>query len=181
MKCESLTKYILLESSGELSPADRARLDAHVAGCPTCKSYRSALIHLGEEVRADDETVPASRVTATSLLVEARRREERETAARHAWFGLGSRPALAFAAAAVVAFALGFGAVMMARPGAPAVARTPVSGPVWADEWVDVRLDLLSDEMAMAAEEMDSGLALEPESSGETVDEIAARILQMEA
>lgn len=181
MKCESLTKYILLESSGELSPADRARLDAHVAGCPTCKSYRSALIHLREEVRADDETVPASRITATSLLVEARRREERELRARPAWFGLGSRPAFAFAAAAVLAFAIGFGIVIMARPGAPSLARAPASGPAWADEWVDVRLDLLSDEMAVAAEEMNGGLTLEPESPGETPDDIAARILQMEA
>lgn len=181
MKCDSLTKYILLESSGELSPADRARLDAHVAGCPTCRSYRSALLHLREEVQADDATVPASQVTAASILVEARRREERETATRRAWFGLGSRPALAFAAAALLAFTIGFGVVILTRPGAPALARAPAAGPAWADEWVDVRLDLLSDEMAMAAEEMSRGLSLEPESSTDTIDDIAASILQMEA
>lgn len=181
MKCESLTKYILLESSGELSPADRARLDAHVAGCPACESYRSALMHLQEEVRADDEAVPASRVSVTSLLVEARRREERETAVRRTWFGFGIRPAFAFSAAAILAFAIGFGVVMATRPGVPSFARAPASVPTWADEWVDVRLDLLSDEMARAAEEMNSGLPLDPLAAGETLDEIAIRILQMEA
>ena len=102
MKCDHSTQYILLESSGELTPADRARLDAHLAGCPSCRSYRSALLHLGDEARADEAVPPPARFTVTSLLVEARRREEQEAARRQAWFGLGRRPVLALDRKSVV-------------------------------------------------------------------------------
>lgn len=183
MKCDHSTQYILLESSGELTPADRARLDAHLAGCPSCRSYRSALLHLGDEARADEAVPPPARFTVTSLLVEARRREEQEAARRQAWFGLGRRPVLAFAAAAVAAFAIGFGIVVAAsRPHGPVVARAAVPAHAWAmDEWVDVRMDLLSDDLATVAEDMQRGLPFDLQETGESLDEIATRMLQVEA
>ncbi len=183
MKCSHSTQYLLLESSGELTPADRARLDAHLAGCPSCRSYRSALLHLGDETRADAVVPPPTRFSVTSLLVEAQRREAHEEARRRAWFGLGPRPVMAFAAAALVAFSIGFGIVLMAsHPQAPAVARTAAPAGAWAmDEWVDVRMDLLSDDLTMAAEELRIGLLSDLSIPGETLDEIATRIIQSEA
>ncbi len=183
MKCSHSTQYILLESSGELTPADRARLDAHLAGCPSCRSYRSALLHLGDEARADEVVPPPARFTVTSLLVEARRREVQETARRRTWFGLGQRPVFAFAAAAVAAFAVGFGIVLVAsRPQGSAVARATIPAQAWVmDEWVDVRMDLLSDELATVAEDMQRGLTFDLQDAAETLDEIAARMLQVEA
>jgi anti-sigma factor RsiW len=183
MKCNHSTQCILLESSGELTPADRVRLDAHLAGCPSCRSYRSALLHLGDEARADEVVPPPTRFTVTSLIVEARRRADQEVARRRAWFGLGQRPVFAFAAAAVAAFAIGFGIVLVAsRPQGSAVARLAIPSNAWVmDEWVDVRMDLLSEDLASVAEDMQHGLSFDLPDTGETLDEIAVRILQAEA
>ena len=181
MKCEHSTQYILLESSGELTPAQRARLDAHLARCPSCRSYRSALGHLRDETRAD--TTPVPRISVTAILVEAQRRTEQETAHRHAWFGMARHPYLAAAAAAVIAFTAGFSVVLLqSRPAAPVVASAPgVPGPVWGmDEWVDVRLDLLSDELSKTADELQTGLTFDTPPAAETLDEIVTRVLQME-
>lgn len=180
MNCERIKREILLDSSGELGHARRARMIAHVEGCASCRAYRNLLPALGRAAARGDDIPPLSAFTVTSILLEAERREDEAGHRRDAWLHFWRQPAFA-AAAATLAFAVGLGAVWLRqKPAADLAFRADEAASyewIMAD-WVDVKLDLLSDELALAVDDVALSKENETRSGGMSADELADRILQ---
>src|SRR5438309_11641497 len=52
MTCDDALNLINAKLDGELSPDDRARLDAHVAACAACQSAADAILAQDAELRS---------------------------------------------------------------------------------------------------------------------------------
>lgn len=162
MKCDEAIRDILLDSSGELDPALRPRLTAHLDQCASCRAYRDTLTQV--ELVAQQESraeVVASAVTADTILTEMTRRSS--IAPRRTRFPWLAHPAWSAAAAMIVAFLVGFTAAVLwagLRPASsPASAREPSLAPavteVWSlDDWLDLQIDLLFEEAAALARDL---------------------------
>ncbi len=162
MKCDEAIRDILLDSSGELDPALRPRLTAHLDQCASCRAYRDALTRV--ELVAQQESraeVVASAVTADTILTEMTRRSA--VAPRRTRFPWLVHPAWSAAAAMVVAFLVGFTAAVLwagLRPvSSPESAVEPTLAPavtgVWSlDDWLDLQIDLLFEEAAALARDL---------------------------
>lgn len=46
MRCETVKKRLSDDLDGALGPAKKARLEAHLRGCPGCRAYRAGLVRL---------------------------------------------------------------------------------------------------------------------------------------
>ena len=184
MNCTKTKQWLLLAESGELSARRRAKMESHRAGCASCQGYRELLLRLRVDTRACAPVPPLDRVTRAVILDaaehHARRRAE---AAAPGWTFLSALrlPVSAYAALAVLAFALGFGLMWGHRPAAPAVgdARGLSAVPLLAfDDLVDVELDLLSDELSGAALDSDEMATLES-SPLDDADDAAEELLEI--
>jgi len=170
MKCDEAIRDILLDSSGELDPAVRPRLAAHLEQCASCRSYRDTLTRVEmvvqEESRAE---AVASAVTADTILTEMTRRSA-ISPRRVPWSWL-TQPAWSAVAAMVVAFLVGFTGAMLwdglrpASPVGPAMAPA-ASSAVWSlDEWMDLQIDLLWEEAAALARDLQRPMERPPEAA----------------
>jgi len=156
MNCERAVRDILLESSGELDRERRARLRAHVAGCAACRKYRAELMGITDLVHSESAPPAASRVTADTILTSLALRPRRSRWQRW-WSDWLAHPAPAAAAAAVAAFLAGFAAavVLAGLRAPPAAPGRPAAGVMVMDDWLDVQLDLLNDDAAAVAHDLD--------------------------
>lgn len=111
MNCEQWQQKALLAETGELSDSDRRALDAHMAGCRTCRDFRTASANLACAVRpvlrrGDPSPATLAAIGGEAAAAAARRRP------------LFLRPlALRFAACAA-ALALVAGGWLFLRPDA---------------------------------------------------------------
>lgn len=168
MNCETTMPWILLETSGELPASRRADLAAHLASCPACREYRASLDVLRTGTRADAAAIPAlDAATLTTILSASeagRRRSPVARPSRSRWLDLVRTPALAYAAAALFAFGLGFGITVLRHPAGPTVAAS--TAPAWTmDEWLDVELDLLNSELAATSADWTDSAGGSPDGS----------------
>lgn len=137
MRCGRTQKLIVLAADGEITPADRRRLDEHLAACQACRHEAAAVQSLFaalDELPMERE-VPAAVEAVTLRRVRIEAAEEGERGRR--WWAWLPAPVLAAAGVGVLAVAIG------SRPGtapepvasapgtdtAPAVARAPVPAP----------------------------------------------------
>ncbi len=153
--CRVIAPLILAECDGPLAAAALARLEAHVATCPTCRQQRAALRLAGDELRR----APQPGITAD----DARnawldlRPQLREVPARppRAWI----RPVFAWTAplatAAVFAFALTATRPAMNRTTPPNARADFVQAP--ADASTLVYVDQQSGWLIVWASEPDPG------------------------
>lgn len=180
MKCDEAIRDILLESSGELDPAQGPRLAAHLEQCANCRAYRDALTRVERVAQQDSRAeVVASAVTADTILTEITRRSAIvPRRARVAWI---AHPAWSAAAAMVVAFLVGFTAAVLwagLRPASsPAVSdapsRAPVATGVWSlDDWMDLQIDLLFEEAAALARDLQRPVERPTEASDSRESEV---------
>lgn len=151
MKCDEAIRDILLASSGELDLAQQPRLTAHLAQCASCRAYKKTLTRVETAVQQESRAeVVVSAITADTILTEITRRSfiarQRATAP---WL---VHPSWSVAAAMLVAFLIGFTAVVLwAGLFRSPLAESPVAqrgeSRMWSlDEWMDVQIDLLFDE-----------------------------------
>ncbi len=84
MKCASYHKLIGDRLDGTIRPADRARLDSHLAACAECRELMDDFQRIAESARSlDDQDAPSDDVWNAVLSgVRAARREERRAASR---------------------------------------------------------------------------------------------------
>ncbi len=67
MKCEHAEQNILLAQSNELSWLGRRRLNRHLAGCPSCRTYRDELGRLTTLARHANAALDVPEVPLTRL------------------------------------------------------------------------------------------------------------------
>jgi hypothetical protein len=58
MRCETMRKRLSDLLDGAASPKDKARLEAHLRDCPTCRAYRADLARLQEQAGPAPERTP---------------------------------------------------------------------------------------------------------------------------
>lgn len=179
MNCDQAMRDILLESSGEIGAGARARLRAHLAVCPSCRSYRAALLNIEEIIHSEPAAPLLSTVNADTILTEATRRT---LLPRRRFWTAWQPPAAAVAAAAVaVAFLAGFTASVLVS-GLRRRTAEVVTAPAWSlDEWMDAQIDWIRDELSSVAHDIQRAADVEPAAPAESVDEVAARLLQLDA
>ena len=153
MNCETTMHWILLEASGELPADRRAALSAHLDGCGACREYRASLDFLRTGTRSDAASIPALDPARLTTIISAseqgRRLSPLARRGRTRWFERIPAPALAYAAAILVAFGIGFSLTVLRTPNAPALAANGGANAAWTmDEWLDVELDLLNSELS---------------------------------
>jgi predicted anti-sigma-YlaC factor YlaD len=134
--CERARMWASLQLDGELSDLERALLDAHLARCEACSVYVREVGAATQTLRAAEHERPAHPIT-----VPSRRRL--------------LRPVHVSAAAAVIAAAVGLGALVSSLNSAGSRVGPPAGGfqinPVTAGENVlirEVRLALIEGEKA---------------------------------
>jgi anti-sigma factor RsiW len=179
MSCEEIIRDILLESSGELDEAGRRRLQAHLARCPTCRTYRESLHQVEQVVHSTIAGPIVSAVTADTILTELARRRRSWWARVAEW--VQPHPALAWAGAVVVAFITGFTlAVMVAqwRFSTPTTAQVEQAGHAWSwGEWLDERLNQLDRDLDAVAREVQTASESDLLDPDGILDEFATQIL----
>ena len=121
MECRELTDYGVGRMTGEETPAERAELDRHLTACAECRADFAAL----EETWHALGTDPDARVTPEFRSRTVELLEDEVARRRIRAFRPRSRvlPALAQAAALLVAVAAGFFAAKGGIPKAPAIAQ----------------------------------------------------------
>lgn len=90
MKCASFHKLIGDRLDGTIRPADRARLDSHLASCAECRELMDDFQRIAESARSlDDQDAPSDDVWNAILSgVRAAHREQRRAAASSRLSGL---------------------------------------------------------------------------------------------
>lgn len=102
MSCSQLEPLLAERASGALSPADEARLSAHLAGCPGCRAQAARLeeaLSLARVPAASPAEERLARDLPLLVAVAARRTKDRSRA-----LGLGLGLGFAAATALAVAF-----------------------------------------------------------------------------
>jgi hypothetical protein len=129
--CRDFDALLALRAADALDPADRARLDGHLAVCPGCRAgleaYAGAL-SLAKLPPVSDAERAASSGLAGAVLVEHGRRERRSRYVRRALVGLS-------AAAAVAAVAVA--PSLLRRTPAPEAGATLVADAGWQEPDLD--------------------------------------------
>ena len=146
MECRELTEYALGRLLGEAPSRERKELDAHVAGCASCRAELAALEETWETLGADLDApvTPEFRSRTVELLEDeiARRRIRSFRPGAHA------RRILAQAAAILVAAALGYvaakGGIGSVTKAGNASASTGNAAPSWPDLSKNPRLTNVS-------------------------------------
>jgi anti-sigma factor RsiW len=121
MRCGRAQQMMTAAVDGELTPQRRAALDAHLAGCETCRCELAAT----ERLLSVLETLPMEAFVGEGLEQATLRRvrqaaaEEADSPARRWWASWFPLPAVAIATAAVAVLALGV--VTYSPDGGPAL------------------------------------------------------------
>jgi hypothetical protein len=176
MNCERVRELLLLTASGEAPADSRDLLDRHLANCPDCRLFdaetRWILAAAADApLETDVSEWTLARIAAAAQdgpppAIRAGRRAH--PAVRDSW-----RPALAYAAAALVMVGLGIGYLRRAAPG-PEVAALDFAAPAtpvlaW-DPALDQELDTLDAVLTLAFEDVEEPA---PESAEDIVTELA--------
>jgi len=79
LTCRELADFLMAYEDGELSAAERARFDAHLAECPDCVAYLAsyrATVALGRKAFEDEDAAASARVPEELVraVLAARRR-----------------------------------------------------------------------------------------------------------
>ncbi len=182
MNCQTGIRWTLLADSGELDARRRSRLDAHLAQCSSCRALADSLGVLRRAARAG-LTAPDMPSYVRAVIQDearARLRAREETAAD--WTAWLRRPSFAMAAAAALAFAVGFFAMQLAPRRTPSLAQSPEPAPaaLYAfDDPLDQDVNWLGVQIAETATEADTDWAANADA-GMDVDEMAAELLNLE-
>ena len=128
MTSSSFTQLLLLEQSGELSPAQRRELDARLAGNPAARAER-------DRIRGLLAAVPRTSREPSAALVQ--RVVAQAAAARFAVPASWQRPRRVFTWAAAAALALLLGATLIHRIAPQFSTRVAIANGDAFDEWVD--------------------------------------------
>jgi hypothetical protein len=146
MECRELTEYALARLLGEAPSPEREELEAHVAGCDSCRAELAALEETWETLGADLDApvTPEFRARTVEILEDEMARRRIRTFRP----GARVRRVLAQAAAIVVAAGLGFVAAKggiggLTKPG-NAAAPTGSAGTSWPDLSKNPRLTNVS-------------------------------------
>ena len=105
MRCDTIQRWLLLETTGELSPRRHAQLQEHVADCDDCRAWRDSMAILTAGTRDALASAEPSQATLDNIRREARLRADDAPHQDHLapWL----RPAFALATAALCLIAIG--------------------------------------------------------------------------
>jgi anti-sigma factor RsiW len=175
MNCERVRELLLLTASGEAPADSRDLLARHLAACPDCRRFdaetRWILAAAADApLEADVSEWTLARIAAAAQdgpLPAVRADRRAHPAVRVSW-----RPALAYAAAALVMVGLGIGYLRRAAPGPEVAALAPAAPAVvlaW-DPALDQELDTLDAVLTLAFEDVEEPA---PESAEDIVTDLA--------
>ena len=186
MNCQTGIRWALLADSGELAARQRRQLDLHLVHCATCRELADSLAVLRRAAREGLTAPETPSYVRAVILGEARERRaaRAEAAAELAagWAAWIRRPAFAMAAAAVLAFAVGFLAMQLAPRQSPSLAQaseTPSSALVAFEDPLDQDVNWLAVQIAETTTDAETDWVANAET-GMDVDEMAAELLQLE-
>lgn len=108
MTCERIEELLSAYLEGELGPAEKAEVEAHLAGCPACSEF-AGLMKEGLEAMAGFPEIEPSPALFARLYAVPEKARKRKSAARTVFDWL-TRPALqpVYAAATAVLIVLSF-------------------------------------------------------------------------
>lgn len=175
MNCDIARQNLLLAESDELTPDGCDALERHIADCAPCRAYRiemDRMVTAFRDVRLDrdvrDDTLRSIRKEAEAEPGGAfRRSPAREESIVTLW-----RPALVYAAAAVVLILVG---TPFIRRSAPELSQAPERRVLTWNSTFDSELDDVYDLLALAEGDSSEGAARR-----DTLDEIADDLLDLE-
>ena len=166
MTCKDIQHQLLLLQSGEDNGDQRDVVAAHLLSCDNCRAYRNDL----QAFTAAEEAMEPVRDVSELTLARIRRRAKRKAPSFYQTW----RPAILYAAAAValLLFTLRFvdRQEMQVVASRDALQQQTHGDAVWDDTWEDDMREL--DQLVSALESVDSG---------ESVEEIAEDLLELEA
>ncbi len=145
MNCKQVDEKLSLYLYDELSAEERAGMEAHLAGCATCREEAAELerLRLVLDERPLRQPAPDLLVHCRSDLEEALDREDAGWRALvRGWFGQApGQPAMRFASAlAILVLGFSMGWTMQQRTGAPEPA-TNQAGPWVGSDLADMRIN----------------------------------------
>jgi hypothetical protein len=172
MRCERAARLISDSLDGALPGARKARLDAHLAGCPDCRSRRDGLLRLQAAARAFAPADSDAEQMARSLSrLKAAIRKEASSAPVRGRIGMGARWLPAGAAASLLATLAGLYLIFL-RP-------VTVVDPVpyaYSDAGANLAVTLAEDEDLAQAFESVIGAELE-ENNGRFAAAVESRAI----
>ncbi len=179
MNCEQFQQQILLAESGEQKRSDIQPLESHLATCDACQTFRRELTQLTTTVQKAPLEHDVSELTLARIQAAARENvPEQEPSSlpdRPAPAPTFSqwRPALTYAAAAVVMLVFGLHFIQQIK--APEIAQvTPAPAEYLAwDPAIDEELSALDDYLVLALDDINSG-------TQESTDDIATDLMNLE-
>ncbi len=172
MRCERAARLISDSLDGALSSSRKARLAAHLAGCPDCRSRREGFLRLQAAARASAPADPGSeRMTRSLNRVMAAIREEPLLAPARGRTGTGLRWLPAGAAATLLAAVAGLYLIFLR----PAAAVDPVPY-AYSDAGANLAVTLAEDEDLARAFGSVIGAELE-ENNGRFAAAVESRVI----
>lgn len=162
MRCNRIQKYILLQKSGELGPARRRMLEAHLEACEHCRQFARDLGRLIELVQTNlpvPQPPPVQRPPVTVTVP--------------AWWTPLRLAAVAASLLLVAALAIGYGRLRQ-RARRSYLAELPVRADAVAAE-----IAHLYGELEQLARDIASEAIFDPYNAM-TLDEISQQLLTME-
>ncbi len=127
MNCDGAKRLMQMALSGDTSDEERARLEAHIAGCPACAALWDVLSAAADAVGAARPEAPQGRDLSGAVMAQIAREANGPLA--RGWLGELADSRLVQAAGAVAATLLCALILRLAMPNAQALAMLMSGGP----------------------------------------------------